>query len=203
MPLTLAINTATSKTEIAIFENGQLFEEISWVSANNEAEKLMPAIKELLGPHDFSEISTVLVVNGPGSFTGLRIGVATANTIANLNNCELHSINTFEYLWLKNPDPQEFTLLVFAGSGAVYVSENPAELGLLTNLPDLKIKSPKVFGDISDKQKEILTVPFIDFHETFGQTIAKLDLSKLQSQKLIQPLYIKDPGITASKKPTF
>lgn len=201
--LTLAINTATSKTEIALFENGQLFAETSWISENNEAEKLMPAIKELLGPHAFSEINKVLVVNGPGSFTGLRIGVATANTIANLNNCELYSINTFEYLWLKNPDPEEFSLLVFAGSGAVYVSESQNELGLLTDLPDLQIKSKKVFGDISDKQKEILTVPFIDFSETFGQTIAKLDLNKLQSQKLIQPLYIKAPGITASKKPTF
>ena len=86
--LTLAINTATSLTSIALLEEQKLLGEDSWKSNNDEAEKLMPAISNLFKKNkkDFSGIKKVIVIKGPGSFTGLRVGVTIANTIAILFN---------------------------------------------------------------------------------------------------------------------
>ncbi len=228
--LILAINTATSHTSIALLTedasvaedavveqkdvpgNGSshkrevsILAEKSWESANNEAEKLMPAIAELLketkdspgttsshkqtDPADFSEIGHIIVVKGPGSFTGLRVGITVANTIAYLNGCEISSLNTFEYLHLNAKlleresanSAEEIPVLLFAGKGGVYLSETPDSEPRIIDLPDLPevIKDfSKISGDISEEQKEVLNSmekppQFIELKKTFGEVIAE------------------------------
>jgi len=125
--ITLAINTASSQTEIALLDSsGKLIREKSWLSKNTEAEKLMPEIDSLFTEtdHSFDEVSKVICVKGPVSFTGLRVGVTVANTFATLNKCDLFAVDTFEYLWKEKEDFSNTALLVFAGSGAVYVDKN-------------------------------------------------------------------------------
>ncbi|MEK7547441.1 MAG: tRNA (adenosine(37)-N6)-threonylcarbamoyltransferase complex dimerization subunit type 1 TsaB, partial [Patescibacteria group bacterium] len=97
--LILAINTASSKTAIALLENMEIIAEDSWDAENREAEKLMPAIHELLKKKNknYTDIDEIYAIKGPGSFTGLRVGVTVANTLAYLLNCQLFGISTFEY----------------------------------------------------------------------------------------------------------
>ncbi|MEK7127054.1 MAG: tRNA (adenosine(37)-N6)-threonylcarbamoyltransferase complex dimerization subunit type 1 TsaB, partial [Patescibacteria group bacterium] len=97
--LILAINTASSKTAIALLENMEIIAEDSWDAENREAEKLMPAIHNLLKKKNknYTDIDEIYAIKGPGSFTGLRVGVTVANTLAYLLNCKLFGISTFEY----------------------------------------------------------------------------------------------------------
>ncbi len=200
--LTLAINTASSHTAIALLDGDKLLREDSWQSRNDEAEKLMPAIHALLRDKKFSQIKRVLVIKGPGSFTGLRIGVTVANTIAYLNKCDLFALNTFEYL--SSSDIAADAILVFAGKGGVYVSTDGKD-GKLVNLDDLNAhletnKIQTTFGDISPEQKAALTTAkFIELKESFGQIIAKIDTHALSPLPLIEPYYIKPPSITKPK----
>ncbi|MFA5821253.1 MAG: tRNA (adenosine(37)-N6)-threonylcarbamoyltransferase complex dimerization subunit type 1 TsaB [Candidatus Gracilibacteria bacterium] len=173
--LSLAINTATSTSSFAIFDaNLKLLVEKSWPAKNNEAEKLLPEISKALKKlkKNFTDISSVIAVRGPGSFTGLRVGITVANTIAHLNNAKLYAIDTFEYLWharsehgtegaaISRSNSSLFpALLLYAGRGGVYVSFNHenASKATLVNLPDLnsylkKNKVKSVFGDISEEQ---------------------------------------------------
>ncbi|NIA02315.1 MAG: tRNA (adenosine(37)-N6)-threonylcarbamoyltransferase complex dimerization subunit type 1 TsaB, partial [Nitrospirae bacterium] len=120
--LTLGINTASSVTSIALLSEGKLVGENSWQSHNDEAEKLMPAIAELLGKADaqLPQIERVIVISGPGSFTGLRVGVTVANTIAYLNECDLYAVDTFGYWWTTfsygKVTDDKWALSIFAGS---------------------------------------------------------------------------------------
>lgn len=194
----LAINTASSRTGIALFEDFKLLAEDFWIAQNDEAEKLMPAIDILLSRagKTFADISRVYVVKGPGSFTGLRVGITTANTIAYLNQCELYGITTFDY-WQTVSD---LPLLIFAGRGGVYFEK---ALVSLTELPELLAtrKIDRVFGDISDDQKQaIRPVEFIETSETFGQIMEKIIAQPLTSVKMVEPLYVKEPGISTPKK---
>lgn len=203
--LTLAINTASSKTAIVLLEDtqGPLAEE-SWQAHNNEAAKLLPAIAALLKRvgKSFSEIGQIIVVKGPGSFTGLRVGVTVANTLAYLNKAATYAVTTFEY-WHAVSD---LPLLVYAGSGGVYLSIRKDKTAELINLDQLydtlqKRKITKVFGDISAEQKKLLQdIEFAETTETFGQIIAKI-LARIYREKrtpvqIVEPLYIKQPGIT-------
>lgn len=201
--ITLAIKTGASKTAIALFKDKKLVAETSWKSQNDEAEKLMPEIAQLLENKKTSlqNIEEIFVIRGPGSFTGLRIGVTVANTLAYLNRAKLYCIDTFEYHQAAAKDP----VLLFAGSGGVYLCEEPATQPELINLPDLsqalrQKQITQVQGDISQEQKAALkNVKFIETPQTFGQIMEKIIAQNHRPQTLVKPLYIKNPGISQPK----
>lgn len=230
-----------------LFKKANLSQKIQSIQTNkptSKTQKAQPAKTEQflqktqsLQNHKltFSDIKEVFVIRGPGSFTGLRVGITVANTIAYLNKCDLFAISTFEY-WHALSD---LPVLIFAGKGGVYLSENSNfKNSQLVNLPDLnkilKEKNiKKVFGDISDEQKNTLTsAKFIKFSETFGEVMRKIIQKNIQNSdrsprqtspqtiaesrmkkhskraaadscasiKIVEPLYIKKPGITQIKK---
>lgn len=80
----LAIDTSTSAGSVAVVEDGRTVSERSTSSAPAHAEWLMPAISESLAEARITvaEIGFFAVTAGPGSFTGLRIGISAAKGLA-------------------------------------------------------------------------------------------------------------------------
>jgi tRNA threonylcarbamoyl adenosine modification protein YeaZ len=78
MTLTLALDTATDCATLAIGARGEVLAEIT-LSGRRHAAALLPGVEQLVRLVDASlgDLGRVLVADGPGSFTGLRIGVAT------------------------------------------------------------------------------------------------------------------------------
>jgi len=205
--ITLAINTSSTKTAIAIFHEHEgklkLLDESSWKSKNDEAENLLPGIAKLLKKNKktFEDIKNLIVIKGPGSFTGLRIGVATANLIAYLNKAHLYCLTAFDFYWKMLGEKQEnMALLLYAGSGGVYVN------GELVNLHELKKhlserKIKEFFGNISkDQKKEVSHLKFKTLRKSFGKVLEKFNLKDFEKTLVVEPLYIKGPGITPNKK---
>ncbi len=78
MSLNLAVDTATAMGSVAVGEPGSLQAEII-VGPRRHATSLVPAIGEVLrlADADYGDLSGIVVADGPGSFTGLRIAFAT------------------------------------------------------------------------------------------------------------------------------
>lgn len=76
----LAIETATSVGSVALLQDGALISEISEAVPQRHLEWLTPAIQRLLATAGWTpaQVDAVAVSTGPGSFTSLRIGIATA-----------------------------------------------------------------------------------------------------------------------------
>ncbi len=80
----LAIDTATRWTGVALHDGQHVIAELGWLSAQNQSIELAPAVARILQQTDLpaAELRAVAVALGPGSYTGLRIGMALAKGMA-------------------------------------------------------------------------------------------------------------------------
>ncbi len=65
-------------------------------SGLTHSETLLPMVKRVMGDNEFSSLDAVAITAGPGSFTGVRIGVATVKGIAFAGNIPCYGVSTLE-----------------------------------------------------------------------------------------------------------
>ena len=82
----LAIDTATSACSVALFDNGDLIASDYQEIGRGHAERLIPMIAAL---PDNGRAKRIIVNCGPGSFTGVRIGLSAAKALALAWNSEV------------------------------------------------------------------------------------------------------------------
>lgn len=101
MTLLLAIDTATHTLSIALHSGEEVLYEQTWRTAGNHSVELAPAVKKALAqfePAGQPALSAVAVSNGPGTYTGLRVGVALAKAIASARGLPLVGLSTLDVL---------------------------------------------------------------------------------------------------------
>ena len=96
----LGIDTSSMAASVAVIEYNKLICEYTINTKKTHSQKLMPMIENMLGLSDLNvrEIDAIAVCEGPGSFTGLRIGMATAKAIAHVNDIPVIGVNSLEAL---------------------------------------------------------------------------------------------------------
>lgn len=94
----LSIDTSTSSLSVCIMDDDEVIGEINLNNGLVHSTTLMPAIENLFTMLNFdkSELSHIAVTVGPGSFTGIRIGVATANAFSLALNIPVISISSLD-----------------------------------------------------------------------------------------------------------
>lgn len=98
MAIILSIDTSTNISSIAIHDAGKLIATQSIHKNKSHSEYLMPSIKNLFEMSDISlnSIDAVAIAQGPGSYTGLRIGTSAAKGLCYGLDARLIAINTLE-----------------------------------------------------------------------------------------------------------
>ncbi|MGF0039462.1 tRNA (adenosine(37)-N6)-threonylcarbamoyltransferase complex dimerization subunit type 1 TsaB [Peptoniphilaceae bacterium SGI.131] len=96
----LAIDTSTMISSVAILEDGQIIGDYSVNQVRTHSEMLMVMVRDLLDNLGLKleDIDLFAVSKGPGSFTGLRIGVTIAKTLAQVFNKPIIGISSLEAL---------------------------------------------------------------------------------------------------------
>lgn len=96
----LAFDTSTKAMSVALVEEEMLIAEKTINIKRDHSVGLMPAIEALLDDVHCqpSELDRIVVAKGPGSYTGIRIAVTVAKTLAWTLNCELVGISSLEAL---------------------------------------------------------------------------------------------------------
>lgn len=99
-PLLLAIDTATRFAGLALYDGEMVRSEASWLSNRNHSTELTPTMVRMLDQQGLgaSDISAVAVATGPGSFTGLRIGLSVAKGLAQARNVPILGVPTLDIL---------------------------------------------------------------------------------------------------------
>lgn len=98
----LYLDTSSSFLYTAILENDKIIAEIKEKLGNNLSEYTLPRIEGMLKLKNISvdDIDKIIAVNGPGSFTGIRIGLTIAKTLAWTKNIPIIPISSLEAMAL-------------------------------------------------------------------------------------------------------
>lgn len=118
----LAIDTATRWTGLALHDGRTLVAEHGWRTVNTQTVELAPAVADLLIRAGIvaADLSGIAIAIGPGSYTGLRIGLGFAKGMALANQTRLIGVPTLDILAYALPQA-EGRLFVVAEAGRTRV----------------------------------------------------------------------------------
>ncbi len=172
MPI-LAIETATMVSSVALSTENRLLGEIILQTRLTHSEILMPHIEKLLlmTKTEKKDLDAIAVSIGPGSFTGLRIGLAAAKSMAYVLNIPLIGISTMDALAAQYPVPNLYVVPALdAQKGNVYTSLYEWAQGSLCQKDEIRV-SP--FTEVLEacKQMDKKVVLVGDIAQKYGQEI--------------------------------
>src|SRR5262245_8171204 len=123
-PRFLILETSGRVGEVAIAEGARLCAVRRLGEARRHARDLAPAVRDLLAQAGWTarSLDAVIVSRGPGSYTGLRVGIMSAKTLAYAAGCTLLAIDTFAAIALQAPaEARTIDVLADAQQNRVYV----------------------------------------------------------------------------------
>ena len=94
----LAIDSSATVASVAVLEDDKIISHFSLNTGFTHSQTLLPMVESALDTAKITidNIDLIAVSNGPGSFTGVRIGVATAKGLAYKNNTDCVGVSTLE-----------------------------------------------------------------------------------------------------------
>ena len=119
----LAIDTSSAYASVALFDGGSVLAEKTWHARRRHDDHLFPAIDELLSLAEVprTKLTRVAVATGPGSFTGLRLGIAAAEGMARASGAALVAVATSDAIAHPFAAPgRRVCVLIDAGRGEHY-----------------------------------------------------------------------------------
>lgn len=114
--ITLFLDTSNIKSFVALYNNDILIAERFIDSKNNLSSIILPTISEIINFNNMNidMVDKILVVNGPGSFTGIRIGVTIAKTLAWSKKISINTVSSLELLATTKFDSEYVVSLIDA-----------------------------------------------------------------------------------------
>ncbi len=163
----LAFETSTAYESIALSSNGQIVADVTIRAKKTHSERLLPTVENLLAQTDMKleDISAIAVSVGPGSFTGLRIGLSTAKGLCFGLKIPLYATSTLRSL-ANNASSVSSNICALMDAGrdeyyfAVYSSElteiHAPAFAKLEQIMKIVDNETLIIGQVNSKIKQAL-----------------------------------------------
>ena len=161
----LSIDTSSKMASIAIIEDGHVLDEMHVLSEEEHSQTLMPMIEKIFNDNnmDLDEIDLIGCSRGPGSFTGIRIGIATAKAFSDAKNIPLIGIDSLEALAYsvvieKENNDCEILAMINAKNDNVYAATYLVNNGKLNMVKNAEIMNLTETVNYIDFKKQVFIV---------------------------------------------
>ena len=149
--ISLLIDTATSNLTVSIIKEQEILYKYQENRLSDMSSKLLPIIDNGLKALklNLNDIDKIFVVNGPGSFTGIRVGVTVAKTIAWALNKDIIPVSTLEFMATTNTNKKYLVPMIDARRGNVFTGIYDIELNSVNS--DKLVNLKEFINDINDE----------------------------------------------------
>ena len=217
----LAIDSASDVCSVALLDNDNLIDEINLENGRTHSENLMPLVDEIIKRNnmDIKDIELLGCTVGPGSFTGIRIGVASIKPIAEVLNIKVASVTSLEVLSKNVDDESNRVCLIDARNNQVYFGAFDKDSNLIMEyaaddinavLEQIKLDNITFVGNGAELHKDLIkaTFPNAKFSDNNKQsaknvgfmTYKKYLENKLENADTIIPIYLRKSQAERLKK---
>lgn len=186
--ISLFLDTSSKKLVVILVKDNEVLSKKELESINDHASHLVPFIDEVLKENSMTtkDINKIFIVNGPGSFTGTRIGVTVGKTLAFSNNINVIPVSSLKQY-------------IFSKEGYDYY------------VSIINDKNNRLYYGIYDKDYNDIIIDKYSTKDIFDKDISKLEGNILTIDENNQELdilklidYYKDKDINAHElKPNY
>ena len=184
--ISLFIDTHDKDINIVIYKDGEILDKNIKESERHHSDFIMPMLKEVLDRNNLSvhDINEIYVVNGPGSFTGVRLGVTIAKTLAYTLNVPVKTLTSLEMFAISN-DSSEDKIVVIDDLKGVF--------GAKFNKDNIIVD--KYFYKSNDEYKSYLdeqnNYVIVDNKIDFNKVYEFMKTKEIINPHKVNPIYIK------------
>lgn len=202
---TLAIETATEACSIALFDGGQVIAHDHRVLGRGHAEQLVPMIADL---PDKGRANRILVSLGPGSFTGVRIGIATARALGFAFRAEVRGYPTLALIaaMAQSEGADGVTVCMAGGHGEWFVADfdpGPAQRSSMQSLNPVAAKArgaqPHIAGSKAQEFAKLLAGE-VQAHDLLPDARYAIGLPETLLSDDLAPIYGRAPDVKPQKQ---
>lgn len=177
--ISLFLDSCDKKIIVAVLKDNHLIYEKIQDNDNHLSEIFLPMIKEALDELEYTlnDVGRIYIVNGPGSFTGIRVGVTTAKVIAWGLNKEIVTISELEVLASTYIDHKYCVPYIDARRDCVYAGMYDSSLNKV--FEDVYISKEKLLNKIR-RHSKLDEYIFVSYDSLFeNTTLPNIDIEKI------------------------
>ncbi len=178
---TLYIDTHLFDIDIILFENKRIIARKTVENERYNSIYLVSSLKEVCPDKEFDEI---VVINGPGSFTGVRLGVTIAKTLAYTLNKPIKTLSYFDLMNYSSDDSNH--IFAISDGNGYYIGEYDQHL-LVKDYYYLNNNEYNIFKESNIIETDVV----VDFNKVLEQ----LESVDSVNPHLVKPIYIKLIGV--------
>ena len=204
--ITLFIDTSSSDVSIAILKGQKILQKIIKTTQNKHSEVAVELIEEILNKSSITpkEVNRIMVVTGPGSFTGLRIGVTIAKVYAYVENIEVIEISSLKQRAISTPHDICLSLIdahhdnyyigLYDKDNNSIIKEQFTNKEKVLNL--INKYNPKI---VSDRKDKVDNIPYQRQELDIEKIVSYYNNSLPTNPHLVNPNYLKLPEVLEKK----
>lgn len=218
----LAVDTSSAICSVALLDDDKLIDEINLDNGRTHSENLMPLVDEIIRKNNIAvnDIEFIACCVGPGSFTGIRIGVSSIKAIAEVLNVKLAQVTSLETLAANVENEETIVSLIDARNNQVYCGIFDKEYNLkeeaLADDINEAINHIKQYNGVVITgngievhkellEKELINVKFAEENRQLAKNVGKIGYKKLKENAVenadtIIPIYLRKSQAERLKK---